>query len=420
MSCWHNKQYLLGSIPENTIKEIWNGEPLQKLRKAIEEKSLDLGCFECRKNLHTENFSAAGAMRYDYLPETGSGFPVSLDFQIDDTCNNECIMCNGEYSSTVRICREKKERYSNPYTEDFVHQLDEFIPHLKEASFSGGEVFLSDRYFRIWDRFLELNPAIKVSVTTNGTVWNEKVQEYLSKMHFNINLSIDTLDPDLFARIRKNSDIETVRKHLEYFMAYSRERGSELTVRVCIMQQNWQHVPGLIRFLNDKGIRLHINHVIFPAYSSLLACKPDVIKGIFDNLSHAFPEKTKMPHNNRMVWDDFLSTLSGWQQLSEQFYGGAYKDMTLEQLRDEMLKKITRHVNERNFGTDAAKKEQIGEFTQMLSRCISEISSQEVLRRAFRYFLLFPVNRLVDEMQIRTAEKMVEFTRQAGVIQTEN
>lgn len=419
MSCWHNKQYLLGSIPENSIREIWGGSTLQHLRNAIEEKNLDKGCYDCKKNLQSKNFSAAGAPRYDYLPETGSGFPVSMDFQIDDTCNNECVMCNGEYSSTVRTCREKKERYVNPYDNGFIVQLDEFIPYLKEASFSGGEVFLSGMYFRIWDRFLELNPGIKVSVTTNGTVLNDKVRDYLSKMHFNINLSLDTLDPDLFAGIRRNSSVEVVLKNLDYFLNYSREKGSDLTVRVCIMQQNWQRVPELIRFLNDKGVRIHINQVIFPAYSSLLACSPVKIHEIIQYLSSAFSEDIKMTNKNRSVWDDFLATLSGWQKLSEQFNGAELKGMTAEQLKEEVLKKINRHIHDRTFGTDTEKQELMDETSGMMALCVRELPS-DVVQNAFRYYLLFPVNRLVDEIQIRTAEKMLEFTRQAGTMQMES
>jgi radical SAM protein with 4Fe4S-binding SPASM domain len=417
MSCWHNKQYLLGTIPENTIEEIWNGKPLQILRKAIEEKNLDMGCFECKKNLHSENYSAAGAPRYDYLPETVSGFPVSMDFQTDDTCNNACIMCNGEYSSTVRTCREKKERYPNPYGNEFIAQLNPYIPYLKEASFSGGEVFLSDFYFSIWDRFALLNPAIRISVTTNGTVLNEKVKSYLNRFPFNINLSLDTLDPLLFSAIRVNSKLDEVLRHLDYFEEYTRSRKTELIVRVCIMQQNWHTVPELIRYLNRKNIRLHINPVIFPAHSSLLTLPREKLEHVRAQLEEAFASPEAMPHNNRIVWEDFLKTMRNQQP---QVLPTVSEDPgEILELRNQIGENIRQHITCRSFGTEKEKESQIRVILESLELCMTEISPLLTVQNAFRYYLRFPVNRLVDELSIRSPEKIVEFTRQAGTISFE-
>jgi len=223
MACWHNKQYLIGQIPDNTIEEIWYGEKLKNLREHILANDLNLGCFECKKNIQNGFYTTAGAWRYDYLPETTSEFPISMDFQTSNQCNNECIMCIGEYSSAIRMHREKKNNYHNPYGKEFIQQLELFIPHLKEASFSGGEVFLSEHYFEIWEKFVQINPDIVVSVTTNGTVMNDRVRYILNKLKFNINISIDSLDKNVFEKIRKNSQLEIVLSNLQYFIILNRK-----------------------------------------------------------------------------------------------------------------------------------------------------------------------------------------------------
>mgnify|MGYP005868505463 CR=1 FL=1 len=108
MACWHNKQFLIGEFPKNSIQEIWFGERLKKLREHILHNDLTLGCFECKKNIENGLYASSGSWKYDYLPYSDSEFPASMDFQTCNHCNNECIMCIGEYSSSIRKNREKK------------------------------------------------------------------------------------------------------------------------------------------------------------------------------------------------------------------------------------------------------------------------------------------------------------------------
>ena len=175
MACHYNRGLSLGQYPEQSIKEIWFGQKIDKLRSYIDNHDLSYGCQNCRYNLNNRQFHLAGAWKHDYLGNSPNGYPVLLDLQIDNTCNLECVMCSGEYSSLIRKNREKKPGYINPYDEAFVEQLTAFIPHLQGANFTGGEPFLIKTYFNIWDRILELNPQMQIYIHTNGTVLNERI-----------------------------------------------------------------------------------------------------------------------------------------------------------------------------------------------------------------------------------------------------
>lgn len=416
MACWHNKHYLLGSIPENTIDSIWNGEKLRSLRESIKKGNLECGCFECKKNILNGTFTSAGSWRYDYLPEADTGFPVSMDFQTDDTCNNECIMCIGEYSSTVRANREKKPRHQNPYGEEFLSQLEPYIPHLKEASFSGGEVFLSEFYYKIWDRFAEVNPDIKISVTTNGTVVNEKVKYYLEKLRFNINLSIDTLDKGLFGKIRRNSQLEPVLANLEYFLEYAASGEPEVIVRVCVMKQNWKSVADLITYLNKKKIKIHINQVIFPPYSALWQSSADELTAVCDRLSCLKIETSdEIQKSNKKVWDDFLCILSEWRDNAVKREREEKVDHSAEYLKCRMLENVKGYLRPLICFNESEKEKLYSLFVESLGLCMKEIN-EEGLKNAFLFYMNMPVNRLVDEFNIRTPEKILEFTKQAGIV----
>ncbi len=101
--------------------------------------------------------------------------------------------------------RLRKYRDSLP-----VDQLEEFIPHLKEAKFLGGEPFLIDIYYKIWDKIIELNPSVKITITTNGTVFNKRVQEILEKLDCNIIMSIDAFNKTTYESIRIQGDYEKI------------------------------------------------------------------------------------------------------------------------------------------------------------------------------------------------------------------
>ena len=53
------------------------------------------------------NFSAVKSLQYDSPKLNSSKYPSVLEFELINTCNLECVMCTGEYSSLIRAKREK-------------------------------------------------------------------------------------------------------------------------------------------------------------------------------------------------------------------------------------------------------------------------------------------------------------------------
>ncbi|NSW45214.1 MAG: radical SAM protein [Bacteroidales bacterium] len=417
MACWHNKQYLIGQIPENTIEEIWFGEKLKKLREHIIANNLSLGCFECDKNIQNGFYTSAGAWRYDYLPEAKSEFPVSIDFQTSNQCNNECIMCIGEYSSAIRMHREKKNNYRNPYGKEFIQQLELFIPHLKEASFSGGEVFLSEHYFEIWEKFAQINPDIVVSVTTNGTVVNDRVRSLLNKLKFNINISIDSLDKNVFERIRKNSQLDIVLSNLQYFIHYTQSKNTNLSVRVNVMQQNYPQIPELIKYLNNQNIRIHFNQVIFPPYSALWSSDESILNRIIELYQKERLEtNTTIQQGNNQAWNDFINQIKQWKKMSVQHAQilQTHKNTSIDKLVEFLLCRIKDNLKSNSCFALNEKDLFITFVKTTLDQCQSEINNDELFKRAIIFYLTMPINRLIDEFNIRDTESLIEFTKQAG------
>ena len=73
-------------------------------------------------------------------------------------------------SDGFRKNREHREALVSPYNDEFVEQMKEFIPHLAELRFNGGEPFLHKFVYKILDQVAIIKPEIKVTIATNGTI----------------------------------------------------------------------------------------------------------------------------------------------------------------------------------------------------------------------------------------------------------
>lgn len=247
-----------------SIKDIWTGEKFSRLRENIRQFNLQEKCGTCEKNFRNGNYVNVLAKAYDnHFALTD--YPSVMEFELSNTCNLECTMCNGELSSVIRKNREQLPALKSPYGDRFVEELREFIPHLQEARFNGGEPFLIHIYYKIWDLMLALNPGLKIVVATNGTILNERVKSYLERGNFHLNISIDSLQPERYATIRVNGDLTKLLEHFAYFKAYCHTRKRDLCVMVNPMRNNWQEMPDFVRFCNEHNVQLWFNTIVYPA-----------------------------------------------------------------------------------------------------------------------------------------------------------
>src|SRR5690606_7989241 len=139
----YNRDVLLGTYPENTIDEIWNGKNAQLLREYMQHNDLSFGCQHCKYFFDKGKFSNLKPLVFDkYSDIKNIHFPQVMEFEMSNVCNYECQMCSGEVSSLIRKNRDNLPPIDVPYDSEFVKQLDPYIPHLKEAKFFGGEPFL--------------------------------------------------------------------------------------------------------------------------------------------------------------------------------------------------------------------------------------------------------------------------------------
>jgi len=245
------------------------------------------GCELCADKLRAHNFTQLVSQTYDdlarpprpnttlnrskdrILPKNGQRWPQQMEFELSNKCNLQCAMCSGFFSSTIRAVREKLPPLPEIYDDAFVEQLRPFLPHLKRAKFLGGEPFLIDVYYKIWDLLIELNPACEVSITTNGTVFNKRVGQILERLNCRVIVSLDSIRKETYEKIRVNAKMERTLENFDANMHVNKGKGKSLCIAVCPMVSNWQEIPDLVRFANARGITIYFNIVVFPFEHSL-------------------------------------------------------------------------------------------------------------------------------------------------------
>jgi MoaA/NifB/PqqE/SkfB family radical SAM enzyme len=321
--CCYNRTHVLGTYPDVSVSDMWFGGKADELRQSLKELDFSQGCELCLVQLQSRNFAGTRMLQFDHLATkpraAGREFPRLMEFEITNVCNLECVMCNGYYSSLIRKNREHLAPLKSPYDAGFVDQLEPFLPHLIEAKFLGGEPFLIQRYWEIWERFLKINPNVTIPVTTNGTMLNDRVLSILKTLDFRIVLSIDSLVRDTYEAIRLNADYDEVMRHLHYFLEYMHAKGEPLWMAVCPMRQNWREMPGMLAFCNENGARLAFNTVLYPESCSLRSLPAAELDEVLD-CYRAVTQRTEnvRQRQNKDAWFDLVHQLEQWRQIAHE------------------------------------------------------------------------------------------------------
>jgi MoaA/NifB/PqqE/SkfB family radical SAM enzyme len=325
-ACCYNREQILGTWPERSLAEIWEGAETAKLRAELSRDELPSGCWLCREQLLARNFGGLQARLFDPLrnhPEQKG--PLRLELELSNTCNLECIMCTGYFSSSIRKNRDKLPPAYNPFDDRFVEQLAPFVAGLKEIKFLGGEPFLNPLYYKIWDLLIEKNPSIRVDITTNGTVLLEKTKRVIRSLLPNIMVSVDSLRPETYETIRKNSDFRALRKNLYWMMTTLQGNGRDLGITVCPMRINWQEMPELVSFCNRNRLHVYFNTVVNPPELSLRTLPGAELGRIIETLSSAPIESNpacerngyRLDLGNAEKFKDLIRQLGLWRKEAE-------------------------------------------------------------------------------------------------------
>ena len=308
IACCYNGTYALGTYPQDSVDDIWNGEGARLLRQAIVNNDLTRGCNKCLQQLHARDFVGfypesfrgaarkAGSSLLEELaadPLLPSG-PRKLEFEAHNTCNLECVMCHGILSSKIRSNRDALPALPCPYDDAFVDQIAPYLPKVVEAGFAGGEPFLIKFYHQIWDRIPD-DAKTLIMIVTNGTILTDRVRGVVERLNCVINVSMDSIVKETYETIRKNSSLDLVLKNSEYFADLMKRKGNPFIWRCCVMRQNWREIPDMVRYCDERDIQVIFNQVEYPLSFSLFTLSPTELQEVVTFLKRADNFDAKTP-----------------------------------------------------------------------------------------------------------------------------
>ncbi len=277
--CWKLPGYVDNWSHERNIRDIWFGEHFQKYRNALAKNIFLDRCKECESDIANGVWPLAKA--YEKFPV--QKYPSLMELELSNRCNLECIMCSPMLSSG--LAKKAGLPLLEPYDDTFREQLKEFYPHLKELRFNGGEPFAQQIVLDICEDVSKIAPDLEISIATNGTVMNKVVRHLMDVCNLKLNISIDSLIPDRYSKIRVNGDLDKVMQNFEIFKEYCHKHKRNLCIMVNPMRNNWEEMPHYVDFCHEHDVFLWFNTILYPPQCAIHNLPSDKLEAIYNEFS---------------------------------------------------------------------------------------------------------------------------------------
>lgn len=270
-----------------------NGRLRQLNKSAIDVKNFAL---TTRSSPHFANFT------YSYENNGDADMhPVDLQIDLGNTCNGACIMCHPAASSRLEIDYKKLHIINStlfqspyqyqPWTKDpvlvdrCINQISE-LKNLKYIHFLGGETLYESSFYDICDKLIELGMAenIIVGTTTNGTIYNEKIESYIEKFkEFHLGISIESVT-SLNDYIRYPSNINEVLDNTNKFLLL-RNQNSKLYISLRITPNIFSiyEIDKLFTYMIENNVIAESCNILFDPPSLRIELLPEDIRNEIKN-----------------------------------------------------------------------------------------------------------------------------------------
>jgi molybdenum cofactor biosynthesis enzyme MoaA len=315
-------------VATQSLTEIWNGARRRFLVDQLGNGLFPDGCEGCAAEIEIEGRADSYPELFDRRlplghPPPDSAAPSALElrppewpswmeFNLSNRCNLQCVQCDGELSSAIRIHRERRAPLMSPYGDRFFEELVPFLPHLREAQFAGGEPFLAEENYRVWDLIAEYAAGVTCVVITNATHLTARVERAMESVRMGFTLSIDGVRADTFGGIRVGADLGVVRRNAQRLIAHSRTHGTPISINHCLMPQNVHEFAELLAWADDLDVDVQVSVVRGPAHCSLARLGPTELNAVVDGLRRQHEEIGRHLGRNRSTWDRELQRISAW------------------------------------------------------------------------------------------------------------
>lgn len=289
--------FTVGDLRTHTLTEIWNGPKLREWRRQF----LDDDVRFCDKEVRCNGCHLCpdyNSLLPDVVArEEQTRGPLRLGLNLNGRCNLECKMCH--------IWQEPNGLYDEL---GLWPQIEKLVAEVKEIELFSGEPFVQKDTYRLFELVRRTNPECLWTITTNGH-WKltDKIRKALDGIRLkHLTVSMDSLIPEVYARIRRRGRLQVVLDNLTDLIAYDRDRRDRgldslnLKVSFTVQRDNWREVASFHDFSVRTGLPVFRAFVYEPKDCSLLTLSEDEREGI---LRHYFATMSaeQLLHSRRVI-----------------------------------------------------------------------------------------------------------------------
>lgn len=270
--CTTFMKYGLGSVAQNTVKEIWNS-PIHKIMCLSAANKTYTFCKKDMCPLFIGKDSKGGQIDLKSTYSAMLEAPENSVLGFDSTCNLKCETCR----SKLHVATGEELKRNQKYV-DIVKK--ELLPNLKFLVLAGdGEVFASQTYKDVYVSE-EAKKLKAIRLLSNGMLFNKKNWEEFSKdkeAAIMLTASIDAATKETYESIRKNGNFDILKRNMK-FASGLRKRGDLAYFRInfVVQKKNYREMVDFVKW----GLELDADEVFFTKILNWGTYSPEEFKDI--------------------------------------------------------------------------------------------------------------------------------------------
>jgi radical SAM protein with 4Fe4S-binding SPASM domain len=293
-ACWRYPDRI-GDYTENTLTEIWNGEEVKELRRALLNGEQPEGCRSCwdleasgvtsTRQQTTEDYAeiidkekVLAAIDDDYSMPLD--FMKSIEIRFDNICNLMCRHCSPDYSSKWEVAVKKdsalmdkmveygtyrKKDYHVKLTDEIIEEIGSKIsPNLTEILLAGGEPLYHDKHYKFIESLMPNAKNIVLSYNSNLTTLEYKGKNITNLWkrfkRVMLRVSIDG-DRDIYHYVRVHNDLDKIENNIKKVIGMKNLRVSATCTTSLL---NITRLTSIIEYYLSLGAYFHTSIVQYP------------------------------------------------------------------------------------------------------------------------------------------------------------
>lgn len=293
----------MGSLRENSLKEIWNSTQYKNLRKEFLDNKQPAGCKRCfmleEQDTTTSyrfhiNDTFKKYMHYkDLTEEDGHLEQLKLhmwDFRMSNYCNFKCRSCGHDLSSSwfedakaIELAKSDKALITINDETDFFKMIEPHFDCVDEIYFAGGEPLMMEDHYMILEELIKRGRTdVTIRYSTNFSIlkfkkWN--IIELWEKFNrIDLFISVDGVQ-EIGEYVRKGFDNEKFKANIKTLFN-SNVKVNSFVYMITFGILNYLHIPHMLLYFLQEGlipkgdrrlsnkvpVNVEVGPIIYPPY----------------------------------------------------------------------------------------------------------------------------------------------------------